>query len=70
MQSDAEEIYVTVFAKQTTLISQLERFGFTFAGVNANGENVYITEIVGERVQFLDPVGSEHRKQVSIEFEA
>lgn len=37
---------------------------------NSDGENVYITEIVGERVQFLDPVGSEHRKQVSIEFEA
>ena len=34
---------------------------------NADGENVYMTEIVGERVQFLDPAGSEHRKQVAIE---
>ena len=53
MQSDAEEIYVTVFAKQTTLISQLERFGFTFAGVNANGENVYIKN--RKTTDFTDP---------------
>ena len=37
---------------------------------NSEGDNVYMTEIVGERVQFLDPAGSEHRKQVLIESEA
>lgn len=36
---------------------------------NSDGENVYMTEIVGERVQFLDPAGSEHRKQVPVELE-
>lgn len=29
---------------------------------NTDGENVYLTEIVGERVHFLEPVNSEFRK--------
>ena len=29
---------------------------------NADGENVYLTEIVGERVQFLESAHSELRK--------
>ena len=37
---------------------------------NSDGENVYMTEIVGERVQFLEPANSEHRKQVSVELVA
>ncbi len=30
---------------------------------NSEGDSVYITEIVAERVQFLESVSSEHRKQ-------
>lgn len=56
MQSDAEEIYVTVFPKQTALISQLERFGFTLAGVNMKGENVYIKSRYN--IDFSDPCKS------------
>jgi len=37
---------------------------------NSDGENVYMTEIVGERVQFLEPSNSEHRKQPIVEIEA
>lgn len=36
---------------------------------NSEGENVYMTEIVGERVQFLEPANSEHRKQHTVEIE-
>ena len=38
-QTNCEEIYVTVFDKHNTLISQFERFGFQNVGKNANGEN-------------------------------
>lgn len=41
-QSNCEEIYVTVFDKHETLISQFERFGFKNVGKNANGENVLV----------------------------
>jgi len=37
---------------------------------NSEGENVYMTEIVGERVQFLEPANSEHRKHVPAFVEA
>lgn len=37
---------------------------------NADGENVYLTEIVGERIRFLEPSGSEHRKIESKDIEA
>lgn len=40
-QSNSEEIYVTVFDKHVTLISQFERFGFQKLGINLNGENIY-----------------------------
>lgn len=36
---------------------------------NSDGENVYMTEIVGERVQFLEPSNSEHRKQIPVDFD-
>ncbi len=39
--SDAEEIYVTAFSKQTALISLLEKFGFREWGLNRNGERVF-----------------------------
>ena len=38
----AEEVYVTVFDKHDTLISQFERFGFQKKGINLNGENILI----------------------------
>lgn len=40
--SGCDEIYVTVFEKQSTLITQLERFGFCKIGYNLNGECVYL----------------------------
>ncbi len=39
---DVDEIYVTVFDKQTLLINILENFGFKLMGVNLNGERVYL----------------------------
>lgn len=56
VQSDAEEIYVTVFDNQKPLISQLEKFGFTLAGINTNGENVYIKSRCS--IDFSDPYKS------------
>lgn len=38
------QIYVTVFDKQSTLIAQLERFGFKKIGYNLNGEGVYLKD--------------------------
>lgn len=55
-QSDAEEIYVTVFEKHGTLISQLERFGFKRAGLNPNNEFVYVKN--RKEVDFSDPYKS------------
>lgn len=47
------EVYVTVFDKHTTLISQFERFGFQKCGVNLNGENVLVKN--RNRIDFSDP---------------
>lgn len=41
-KSKTQDIYVTIFDKQTQLIGQLEHFGFCLAGYNLNGECVYI----------------------------
>lgn len=41
-KSDASEIYVTVFDKHATLISQLKKFGFKKCGLNKDGENVMV----------------------------
>lgn len=54
--STAEEIYVTVFEKHTTLISQFKRFGFQKCGVNANGEDVYVKNRT--HIDFSDPYKS------------
>lgn len=56
VQSDAEEIYVTVFDNQKTLIAQLEKFGFVLTGINTNGENVYIKS--RHSIDFSDPYKS------------
>lgn len=37
-----EEIYVTVYPSHADLIGQLEKFGFTLAGYNLDGECVYL----------------------------
>lgn len=55
-QSDCEEIYVTVFDKHKTLISQFERFGFKKQGVNLNGENVLVKS--RKSIDFRDPYKS------------
>ena len=41
-RSKIEEIYVTVFPKHEDLINLLKKFGFIKAGINPNGEIVYI----------------------------
>lgn len=53
VQLKCTEIYVTVFDKHTTLISQFEKFGFQRCGVNLNGENVLIKS--RNRIDFGDP---------------
>lgn len=53
IQLKCAEVYVTVFDKHTTLISQFERFGFQKCGVNLNGENVLIKS--RNRIDFSDP---------------
>lgn len=55
-QVEAEEVYVTVFDKHATLISQFERFGFEKKGVNLNGENVLIKS--RRHIDFSDPYKS------------
>jgi hypothetical protein len=52
-QSYSEEIYVTVFDKHKTLISQFERFGFQNMGNNFNGENVLVKS--RRNIDFSDP---------------
>lgn len=53
LQLKCDEVYVTVFDKHTTLISQFEKFGFQKRGVNLNGENVLIKS--NNRIDFSDP---------------
>ncbi len=53
IQLKCAEVYVTVFDKHTTLISQFEKFGFQKCGVNLNGENVLIKS--RNRIDFSDP---------------
>ncbi len=53
LQLKCDEVYVTVFDKHTTLISQFERFGFQKCGVNLNGENVLIKS--RKKIDFSDP---------------
>ena len=55
-QDNTEEVYVTVFDKHETLISQFKRFGFQKKGVNLNGENVLIKS--RKHIDFSDPYKS------------
>ena len=51
-----EEIYVTVYPAHNDLIGQLEKFGFTLAGYNPDGECVYIRS--RKAVDYSDPYKS------------
>lgn len=42
LESDDEEIYVTVFDKHEKLIKMLEKFGFEYIGDKLNGEGLYL----------------------------
>lgn len=52
-EEKCDEIYVTVFEKQTTLIGILERFGFYCVGMNARGECVYLKS--RKNINYRDP---------------
>ena len=52
-QSDSEEIYLTVFEKQDTLIAQFEKFGFDIVGKNLNNENIMLKS--RKNVDFSSP---------------
>ncbi len=51
-KSDLTDIYVTVFEKHMTLISQFEKFGFRKSGINKNGEVVLIKK--RDQIDFSD----------------
>ena len=52
-KSKFQEIYVTVFEKHQQLIGQLEMFGFSLAGYNQNGEQVYLRS--RSSIDYTDP---------------
>jgi len=52
-KSNTSEIYVTVFEKWNTLISQFEKFGFQKCGLNGNNELVLIKS--KDHIDFSDP---------------
>lgn len=52
-EEKCDEIYVTVFKKQTTLIGILEWFGFYYVGMNARGECVYLKSRI--TINYSDP---------------
>lgn len=49
----SEQIYLTVFEKHASLISLLERYGFTYVGDNMNSERVYMKD--RQLIDFSDP---------------
>lgn len=53
---NTDEIYVTVYEKQETLIILLEKFGFTYMGKNLNNECVYIKSKLN--IDYTDPYKS------------
>lgn len=55
-ESRVEEIYVTVFEKQISLLFLLDRFGFVCAGYNQNGERIYIKN--RKSIDYSDPCKS------------
>lgn len=56
LESNDEEIYVTVFDKHRKLIEMLQKFGFEFAGYNLRREGVYLRS--KNEVNFMTPYTS------------
>ncbi len=56
LESDDEEIYVTVFDKHRKLIEMLQKFGFELAGYNSRREGVYIRS--KNKINFSTPYTS------------
>ena len=56
LESDCEEIYVTVFGKHQKLIEMLQKFGFEYMGNNLSGEGIYLRS--KETIDFSTPYSS------------
>lgn len=56
LESDDEEIYVTVFVKHRKLIEMLQKFGFELAGYNSRNEGVYLRS--KNAISFMTPYTS------------
>ena len=56
LESDDEEIYVTVFDKHRKLIEMLQKFGFELAGYNSRNEGVYLRSKIA--ISFITPYTS------------
>ncbi len=56
LESDDEEIYVTVFDKHRKLIEMLQKFGFVLAGHNSRNEGVYLRS--KNAINFMTPYTS------------
>ena len=56
LESDDEEIYVTVFDKHRKLIEMLQKFGFELAGYNSRNEGVYLRS--KNAISFMTPYTS------------
>lgn len=56
LESDDEEIYVTVFDKHQKLIEMLKKFGFVFGGYNIRKEGVYLRS--KKNIDFSTPYSS------------
>ena len=56
LESDDEEIYVTVFDKHRKLIEMLQKFGFELAGYNSRNEGVYLRS--KNAINFMTPYTS------------
>lgn len=56
LESDDEEIYVTVFDKHQKLIEMLTKFGFGFCGYNIRDEGVYLRS--KNNIDFSTPYSS------------
>lgn len=56
LESDDEEVYVTVYDKHKKLIDMLKKFGFVLAGYNINSEGVYLRS--KKKIDFSTPYSS------------
>ena len=56
LESDDDEIYVTVFDKHRKLIEMLQKFGFELAGYNSRNEGIYLRS--KNAINFMTPYTS------------